>query len=73
MPTGVGKSYLARALGQRACREDKRVKLSAHAAPFVDEPVCASAMHKKGAFYKQPGSALISSSSTTPRSGATCR
>ena len=51
-PTGVGKSYLACALGQRACREDKSVRYL-RMPRLVDELVRASAMHKKGAFYKQ--------------------
>ena len=49
-PTGVGKSYLACALGQRACREDKSVRYL-RMPRLVDELVRASAMHKKGAFY----------------------
>jgi DNA replication protein DnaC len=51
-PTGVGKSYLACAIGQRACRENRSVRYL-RMPRLVDELVKAGAMHKKGAFYKQ--------------------
>ena len=50
-PTGVGKSYLACALGQKACREDHSVKYL-RLPRLVEELSRAQALQKKSQLFK---------------------
>lgn len=50
-PTGVGKSYIACALGHAACRQDISVRYL-RLPRLVEELVKAEALHRKGAFFK---------------------
>ena len=50
-PTGVGKSYLACALGQRACRDNLSVRYL-RLPRLVEELVRAEALKKKSALFK---------------------
>ena len=50
-PTGVGKSYLACAIGQQACRQDISVRYL-RLPRLVEELICADALKRKGALFK---------------------
>lgn len=50
-PTGVGKSYLACAIGQQACRQDISVRYL-RMPRLVEELICADALKRKGALFK---------------------
>ncbi len=50
-PTGVGKSYLACAIGQQACRQDVSVRY-VRLPRLIEELVCADALKRKGALFK---------------------
>jgi DNA replication protein DnaC len=50
-PTGVGKSYLACALGQRACRDDLSVRYL-RIPRLIEELLRASALQKKSLLFK---------------------
>ena len=50
-PTGVGKSYLACALGQHACRHDTSVRYL-RMPRLIEELVRADALKRKGALFK---------------------
>ena len=50
-PTGVGKSYIACALGHAACRHDLSVRYL-RLPRLVEELVKAEALQKKGGFFK---------------------
>lgn len=50
-PTGIGKSYLACALGQRACRDNHSVRYL-RLPRLVDELLRAEALKKKSALFK---------------------
>ena len=50
-PTGVGKSYLACAIGQQACRHDISVRYL-RLPRLIEELVCADALKRKGALFK---------------------
>jgi DNA replication protein DnaC len=50
-PTGVGKSYLACALGQQACRHDVSARYL-RLSRLVEELIRADALKRKGALFK---------------------
>ena len=57
-PTGVGKSYIACALGQAACRQDISVRYL-RLPRLVEELVKAEALRRKGAFFKSLAKARL--------------
>jgi len=57
-PTGVGKSYLACALGHHACRSDLSVRYF-RLTRLNDELQRATALHKKSAFLKMLAKAQL--------------
>jgi len=57
-PTGVGKSYIACALAQAACRHDLSVRYF-RLPRLVDELAKAEALHKKSGFFKSLAKARL--------------
>jgi DNA replication protein DnaC len=57
-PTGVGKSYIACALAQAACRQDISVRYL-RLPRLVEELATAEALHRKSAFFKNLAKARL--------------
>lgn len=57
-PTGVGKSYIACALGHAACRQDLSVRYL-RLPRLVEELATAEALHRKSAFFKNLAKARL--------------